>query len=377
MNILINASNLKVGGGVQVADSFCRELYKYTQHSFIVVLSDALRDCACDISGYPNVKVVDYSLPTSLTTAITGHDVFLDTIILKENIDAVLTIFGPSRWIPKCLHVSGFARAQLLLNDSPYWQQLASLQRIKGYFRAKVMMYLFRKSASVFYTENSYISDKLRKLLPKSRVYSVTNNYNQVFDASDLWDCSIKLPEFDGLTLLTISANYPHKNLSIIVPTIHYLKSLYPSFKFRFILTITLEQFSPVTEEEKEHIVFLGPVNINQCPYLYEQSDVMFLPTLLECFSASYAEAMRMNVPILTTDLDFAKSLCGNAALYYDAISSQDLAKSIYEIGSDKDFRKELMAKGEKQLSSFDNCEERVLKLLGILENEFERCREK
>lgn len=371
MRILINTSNLKVGGGVQVADSICRELYKYTQHTFVIVVSDALKECANDIGRYPNIKIVCYNLPSCILSAILGNNVFLDTLISKENIEAVLTVFGPSRWVPKCLHISGFARSQLVLNDSPYWQTLSLLRRIKAYSRKFVMTYLFRKSTTVFYTENSYISAKLKRLFPNSRVYTVTNNYNQVFDKPDLWDYSIKLPEFDGLTLLTISANYPHKNLSIILPTIHHLKKYYPFFKFRFVLTISSEQFLPLSNEEKEHVVFLGPVNINQCPYLYKQSDIMFLPTLLECFSASYAEAMKMNVPILTTNLEFAKSLCGNAALYYDSTSAESLAEAIYTISGDTCLREKIIIQGRIQLANFDSTPNRVKKLLSIIENEF------
>lgn len=37
--ILINASNLKKGGGLQVADSICILLNEYKQHQFVVVLS--------------------------------------------------------------------------------------------------------------------------------------------------------------------------------------------------------------------------------------------------------------------------------------------------------------------------------------------------
>ena len=40
---LINCSNLKAGGGLQVADSICGQLEKYQQHKFVVVLSKYLR----------------------------------------------------------------------------------------------------------------------------------------------------------------------------------------------------------------------------------------------------------------------------------------------------------------------------------------------
>lgn len=39
LNVLINASNLKKGGGLQVADSICKSLKQFPQHIFIVVLS--------------------------------------------------------------------------------------------------------------------------------------------------------------------------------------------------------------------------------------------------------------------------------------------------------------------------------------------------
>ena len=35
MNILVNASNLKKGGGVQVADSICCLLEGFTQYHFV------------------------------------------------------------------------------------------------------------------------------------------------------------------------------------------------------------------------------------------------------------------------------------------------------------------------------------------------------
>ena len=42
MNILINCSNLKNGGGLQVADSICGQLHRFPQHQFVVVLSTFL-----------------------------------------------------------------------------------------------------------------------------------------------------------------------------------------------------------------------------------------------------------------------------------------------------------------------------------------------
>ena len=129
-------------------------------------------------------------------------------------------------------------------------------------------------------------------------------------------------------------------------------------------------QFPCLTKEEKEHLEFLGPVSIDQCPFLYEQCDAMFLPTLLECFSASYTEAMKMRKPILTSNLDFAKALCGDAAKYFDPVSEESVGESIYELAMDKELVEDLVSKGTKQLVKFDSYSDRAKKLIGILERE-------
>ena len=373
MKILVNASNLKKGGGLQVADSVCGCLKQFTRHRFVVVLSRGLEGTAERIEGYPNVKVVRYDLPKTVGRVLTWRDKFLDRLAEEEGIEAVLTIFGPSLWRPRVLHVSGFARAQCLLLDSPYYKRMKRREFLKSEMERMVLTWAFRRCADVYFSENEFISERLRKILHGKKVYTVTNYYNQVFDEKDRWSREITLPPFEGTTLLTISANYPHKNLPIIVPTIRYLRERHPGFRFRFVLTVTREQFGEVDDESAGNVVFLGGVPLTECPNLYEQCDIVFSPTLLECFSAVYPEAMRMGKPIITTDLGFSHSLCGEAALYYDALSPEAFGKAIYRLACDKDLRDDLIRKGETQLKHYDNYEERARKLIGIVETEYGR----
>ena len=51
----------------------------------------------------------------------------------------------------------------------------------------------------------------------------------------------------------------------------------------------------------------------------------MILPTLLESFSATYIEAMFHGKTILTSDLDFARDVCGEAAFYFDPLNPQSI----------------------------------------------------
>lgn len=369
MKILINASNLRAGGGLQVADSICRELYKF-QHKFIVALPSVMRTSFEAIKDYTNINVIGYDTPLNAKILLTGRDKFLDELVLQEKIDRVLTIFGPSRWKPRCFHLCGFAMAHIVLNDSPYWKKLPMKNKILSSFRNKMMAYDFKNKNNSLWCENEYISQLLRKKFPGKEIHTVSNNCNQAYYDKSSWDNSIILPKFDGQTLLTITANYPHKNLRISLDALKILRERYPGLKIRFVFTINESDFGPIPEDIKDSFVFLGTIPVNQCPHLYEQVDIMFQPSLLECFSATYPEAMLMRKPILTTDLGFAHSLCEEAACYYSADDPGALADAINKLVTNKDYRENLVKKGLEQIKKFDSFEDRARKLIEIITKE-------
>ena len=169
--------------------------------------------------------------------------------------------------------------------------------------------------------------------------------------------------------MLTVTASYPHKNLSISIEIAQMLRKRYPDFRFRFVFTIDESQFPVMLEELREHFVFIGRVDISECPSLYRQADVMFQPTLLECFTATYPEAMKMSVPIVTVDMEFARGLCGDAALFYSPLSAEAAADAIYKVVMDEALRQNLLAAGKKQLENYDTYKERASKLIRLMEN--------
>lgn len=361
MKFLINASNLAAGGGIQVTQSICGQLKQYREHHFIVVLSNFIDDSFIEFAD--NTEVYKYTIRNSIPTIFFGRDAFLDGLVREKNVDAVLTVFGPSRWVPRVPHLSGFARAHLVLNDSPYIKSVG----LKEKLIYKIWIWSFKRSSSIYYTENPYISNMLPAILGNIKVYTVSNIYNQVFDNPSLGKCNHTLSQFGGITCLSVSTYYPHKNFEIIIGIVRCLRRKHGNFKIRFVLTFTEnEMFVP--EDVRDSFVFIGKVDVTECPYLYEQCDIMFMPSLLECFTATYPEAMRMERPIVTTDLEFARGLCGDAACYYSAVDAEAAAEAIYKVATDKEYSAQLVANGKKQLKKFDNYEQRADKLIKILE---------
>jgi glycosyltransferase involved in cell wall biosynthesis len=196
--------------------------------------------------------------------------------------------------------------------------------------------------------------------------FTATNNCNQVFADASRQLYNINLPPFRGLTLLTIASNYPHKNLGIIARVAEALARR-GIRDVRFVVTVT-EAELPVAREASSLVHHLGAVKIEQCPGLYRQADVMFLPTLLECFSASYAEAMQMQVPILTSDEPFAHGLCGDAAMYCNTLSVDSVIAAIESLRA-WTMRRDLAVHGIERLKTFDTAEQRADKYIKIIES--------
>ena len=368
MNFLINACDLKAGGGLQVADSICCELVNYPQHHFVVVLSSYLNSTKKRIADFKNVEVIEYDYPKyNIRLLLSGRDSFMDNLVARKNIQSVLSIFGPNIWVPKCPHISGFARAHLLISESQYFTRMKWGERWKANRFNTVLKYFFRRSSKVFYTENPYISKRLMNYLPGTTVHTITNNYNQVFDHPELWK-EKALPPFEGTSILCITAPYPHKNLQIAIDVAKYLKQTKPGFKFRFVYTINKTDFVGIPEYLINCFLMIGKVDITECPSLYEQCTIAFQPSLLECFTATYPEAMIMRKPIVTTNLEFAQGLCGEAACYYEAINPVSAAESLYKVATDREYAETLVDAGQEMLKTCDTYSDRARKIIGIAE---------
>lgn len=369
MNILVNATNLSGGGGVQVADSICRCLDIFTRHRFIVVYNSVLFNIAKTISDFHNVEVIQYNYPPrDLYSFFTCRNRFLDQLVEKYNIDCVLTIFGPMKWRPRCPHVCGFALSQIVIPESPYYKRMSLFGRTKARLHSKIWEYIFRRSSRILYTENPFITERLKKKFRRHKIYTITNNYNQVFDHKDKWTLR-KLPDFDGIQLISISSSSPHKNLPISLDVARILRDAHPGFKFRFVFTIEESEFPAIPDDLKKFFCFIGKVDISECPSLYSQCDFVFQPTLIECFTATYPEAMVMKKPIITTDLEFARGICKDAAVYYDALSPKSAADTIFQLASNIQLQKRLILEGIKRLSIFDTSSQRAEKIISLCES--------
>jgi len=286
--------------------------------------------------------------------------------------DVVFSVFGPSWWTPKAKHLQGYAYPHYVYPDSPLFQMISRKEKFKIALMKQIHLFFLNKNGNYFVSETENVTHRLKNLLKKtSKFYTVGNTCSLNYDLFLDHKLSTKqlLPdkqeqEFRFLSLCTY---HQHKNLEILNEVVPILNNKLPEANIKFVLTIDTENFNnKFTEEAKKNIINIGRIDTNQCPQLYSECDALFLPTLLECFSANYPEAMKMGKPIATSDLEFAKTVCKNAAIYFNPVNADDIAKKISILYRDHKVRENLVKYGKEQLKSFPSSAERACQYLKI-----------
>ena len=87
---------------------------------------------------------------------------------------------------------------------------------------------------------------------------------------------------------------------------------------------------------------------------LYKNAQLFVFPSLYEGFGLPPLEAMACRCPIAVSDLPVLKEVCGDAAIYFNPESEEDMAAKIINICEDNELKQSLVSKGKERLKFFD-----------------------
>lgn len=371
MKLIINASNLLGSGGMQVANSFIHECRTYLLDEFHVFLSPRLNK-ELDRKLFP-VNFFFYAV--DYIPGLFGNGAKevkkLQAWEKSINPDCVFTVFGPSYWKPGTVHVMGYAMPHYIYPESPFYKIISLREKLEWKLRSIVKMHQVKNNAQYYHVETEDVRRRLAKTInvDSERIQVVSNTYSALYDTLTTDSSNPKMitsRKEDEFRLVCISAYWTHKNLEVINDVVPVLLEK-ACRDVKFVLTLPTEVLLKVfTPMAREYIINVGPVAVKDCPQLYSECDAAFLPTLLECFSANYPEAMIMNKPIITSDLGFARDICGDAALFFDPLNPTDIADTIIRLKTDVSLRDKLVFNGNKRVKSFDSASQRAKKYLNI-----------
>ena len=372
MKILINLSNIKIGGGIQASISLINELNLIEKDiEFHIILS---KEVSKQINKllFKNLKL--YNIANEPKPFIFGYKAKteLNNIEYQIQPDIVFSIFGPSYWKPKTIHLAGFALGLSINPDSLFYKQISFWQKIKFYMYNKIHLFYILKDSDYFVTETEVVKTRLVKYgkVEMDKIFVIENSYGNQFSQPLVENeiISNKIEKFNKqFKLLVFCSNYKHKNMQIIPKVCEILNQ--KKINYQFFVTISSTDYHKIFNGYEEKVLNLGPIDVKHSPFIYSISDALFLPTLLESFTATYPEAMIMQKPILTSKLDFAQNICKDAACYFNPLDAHEIAEKIGFVIQNPRYQNTLITNGNERAKQFLTPQQKVQKYVDLLIN--------
>lgn len=360
--VIIDCSPISKGGGLQVMINTLNALLKNPSNFEykIIISKSTFKYLPRSIQNNKNI----YWIKKNNIFQKLKMLFMIYYILIKFRPHLVYTVFGPQYFKPFTKHLVGFAKPSLIY---PRIEENDKFTKIVKDFFAKIIF----KLSDYYIVETEIVKKNLSRILKikSNKIFVLRNSVNPKLLEVNKNKINKKLnPKSNNI--LVPAAYYPHKNLESLITIAS--KMLNYRKDFRFILTIDKKIFEEKfyfkikNNSVKNHIINIGSQSLKSLAKYYLESDFVFLPTLLECSTAVYPESFYFNIPLITSNLEFARELCGEAAVFCNPRDHEECSRSILNLIEDNDLQKRLIANGKKQLNNYITSNERKINLENI-----------
>lgn len=376
MRIILNCIPLKSGGGVQVGLDFLRQVKDLGErHEWFLVATKGTP--IAEIRESKNLhllKIVSNSTVSRLWFEYVGCRKLISTI----GATVVYTQFGPPWPGARCLNIVGCAYSNLFYPEIDFWGRLHFPQRVGRACIDVLRMSRMRQADHIIFETEDLAQRAVRLMkFPRERVSwvkpSVSSLVSPSKDHGDTHERCRALPA--GFRVLLLSTYNPNKNIDLLPHIAKALSERSAGHDIYFVVTLPHDSEHTnriLTEAQKlgvqDRIINLGPIPHEGCAEVYRVCNLVILPSQLESFSNTIAEAWTMDRPLLISDLAWARSLCGTGAAYYKYRDPYDAAGQILKLRHDRGHYDALIAQGRGMLNSYPKPSERFKQYLSIIE---------
>ena len=368
MKILLDLGAIKTGGGAQLAVNFLEYLEQHAarDHDFALLIPEIGPLAALERRrGYLRVLVS----PRSYRERLRLENGELQRFIADAGIDAIFTFFGAGLPHPPPVRsVVSVAYPVICYPESPYWVNAGIKERLQ--VRALNWMRVRRlRQASSIIAETEIMKARVSKVLrfPVERIRVIPPAVSAHVR---------HLERADGepaRRFAFVSGIETHKNLWRLYEIARY--AVARGFRdFTFHLTVTRDAYLqrvvgrlPDMRIIDRHFSFIGPVAPREIMQVYASADCVVSLSDLESFSNNYMEAWKVGLPLIVSDRDFARAICGTSALYVDPHHTEAVVDGLMRVHSDPVLRRCMVAEGKRRLDELPTLQQRISLVLAEL----------
>lgn len=290
----------------------------------------------------------------------------MSRLVAKANFDmfyfpAVYSYFPLFTRIPivTCFHDTTAERIPHLLFPKKINHRL---WQIKTWLAIKQMTRAMTVSEMSAQDMESYLK------IPRDRIDLVTEAADPVFRPGTSADAALKarqaqnIPEYAELITYVGGMN-AHKNILSLLKAMPRLITERPKLHLAIVGSTSgkgfwdnvpeLQAFVKGNPPLATHVHFTGYLSDADLVKLFASTDALVFPSLWEGFGLPAVEAMSCGVPVLASNLSSLPEVIGDAGLFFDPTSIEDIGDTVVRFFSDKALRAQVTAAALPRAAQF------------------------
>jgi glycosyltransferase involved in cell wall biosynthesis len=342
------------GYGYFIYETFQRIVRNHPEHEFIFIFDRPYDE---KFVFAENIKPVVTGPPARhpLLWKL-WYDIKIPAVLKKYKAEVFVSCDGfcsLGTTVPQCM----------VLHDLSFLHYPAFNKRAHTIFYKRYTPKFLEKAKSVATVSGFSKKDILDhyKNIPASKIDVVYSGVKEIFRPVDEQEKnSIKEKYTNGKEFfIYIGAIHPRKNLENLLKAFSVFKKRQQS-GMKLLLTGRLAwKYEPFLEKLKTYkyrddVVMTGYLDDLELSKLLGSAYAMVYPSLFEGFGVPVLEAMRCEVPVITSANSSMQEITHDAALYCDPSNYNDIADKMMLLYKDENLRKKLIQKGKEVIDQFN-----------------------
>lgn len=230
------------------------------------------------------------------------------------------------------------------------------------------------KNADKLICISEFTKNELLKYYPnvdESKIEVVYNGfeYNEIDLTQQTIDSTLNKFNITKDYLLFVGTLSPHKNIERIIEAFNKVRN--EGYDYQLVICgkkgwLYEDIFKKVKELKLEHeVIFTDYVTNEELEVLYKNTKLFVFPSLYEGFGFPPIEAMARKAPVLASKEGALLEIVGDAAVFCDAYSVEDISDKIKSILKNDDLRIKLINIGEQRIKYFSwkNTHKRIINI--------------
>lgn len=237
------------------------------------------------------------------------------------------------------------------------------------------------RHAKKIITVSNYTKEEIERTyqVRSGKITVIHNGYNNLLYRKNDEPAKLKaILEKYGLNfpyLLYVGRLEKKKNIPMLLEAFALLRENNPEIKTKLVLIghagFGYDEIKYIIEEYdlNSEVLLLGWVAEADLPHLHHGSQAFVFPSRHEGFGIPVIQALACGVPTAVSDIPVLREVAGEAALYFNKESKNDIAEKLKDIISDDKLRADLVRRGYERASHFSwrKCAEETLEAIKAL----------